>query len=195
LPLFSSAFRRSHIRHQVPPRPPKRERSQRWKGELWARILSGNFAEMTTSTPFRDLLHAANLRQGTEGFTSPPKEGVPRIFSSLKIRRLRPGLNPRTWVLKASTVPLDHRSHSNPILINNYTVSGCVVWSTNKPQIIKNTQRCHRPCDQLRRMFTHRQSELQESDTYQLTFMHTSHRTVHQTRAGVQTDTERLYDV
>ena len=30
---------------------------------------------------FRDLLHAANLRHGTDGFTSPPKEGVLRIFS------------------------------------------------------------------------------------------------------------------
>ena len=68
------------------------------------------FSEMTTSTPFRDLLHAANLRHGTDGFTSPPKEGVLRILSPLKIRRLRPGLNPRTWVLKASTLPLDHRS-------------------------------------------------------------------------------------
>ena len=46
----------------------------------------------------RDLLHAANLRHGTDGFTSPPKEGMLRIFSPLKIRRLRPGLNPRTWV-------------------------------------------------------------------------------------------------
>ena len=32
------------------------------------------------------------------------------FFRPLKIRRLRPGLNPRTWVLKASTLPLDHRS-------------------------------------------------------------------------------------
>ena len=71
-------------------------------------MLSGNFAEMTTSTQFRDLFHAANLRHGTDGFSSPPKEGVLRIFSPLKIRRLRPGLNPRTWVLKASTLPLDH---------------------------------------------------------------------------------------
>ena len=30
---------------------------------------------------FRDLLHAANLRHGTDGFSSPPKEGVLRIFS------------------------------------------------------------------------------------------------------------------
>ena len=31
-------------------------------------------------------------------------------FSPWKIRRLRSGLNPRTWVPKASTLPLDHRS-------------------------------------------------------------------------------------
>ena len=30
----------------------------------------------------RDLLHAANLRHGTDGFTSPPKEGMLRIFST-----------------------------------------------------------------------------------------------------------------
>jgi hypothetical protein len=59
---------------------------------------------------FSDHLHAANLRHGTEGFISPPMEGVLRIFSTLKIRRFRPGLNPRTWVLKASTLPLDHPS-------------------------------------------------------------------------------------
>ena len=38
---------------------------------------------------FRDLLHAANLRHGTDGFTSPPKEGVLRIdfFFENRIRR------------------------------------------------------------------------------------------------------------
>ena len=61
---------------------------------------------------FRDLLHAVNLRHGTNGFTSLPKEGVLRIFSPRKIRRIRPGLNPRTWVQKASTLPLDHRSRT-----------------------------------------------------------------------------------
>ena len=59
---------------------------------------------------FRDLLHAVNLRHVTNGFTSLPKEGVLRIFSPRKIRRLGPGLNPRTWIPKASTLPLDHRS-------------------------------------------------------------------------------------
>jgi hypothetical protein len=43
----------------------------------------------------RNLLHAVKLRHGTDVFTSPPKEGVLRIFWPLKIRRLRPGLNPR----------------------------------------------------------------------------------------------------
>ena len=33
---------------------------------------------------FRDLLHALNLRHGTDGFTSSPKEGVLRIFFALK---------------------------------------------------------------------------------------------------------------
>jgi hypothetical protein len=32
----------------------------------------------------RDILHAANLRYGTDGFTSRPKEGVLRIFFALK---------------------------------------------------------------------------------------------------------------
>jgi hypothetical protein len=41
LPLLSPAFRHSHFRHQVPPCLPRRERSQQWKMELWARILSG----------------------------------------------------------------------------------------------------------------------------------------------------------
>jgi len=30
---------------------------------------------------FRDLLHAVKLQHGTDGFTSPPKEGALRIFS------------------------------------------------------------------------------------------------------------------
>jgi hypothetical protein len=78
--------------------------SERWNllGEkrpvIWPKVAS--------STLLRDLLHAANLRHGTDGFTSPPKEVVLRIFFALK----NPGLNPRTWVLKASTQPLDHRN-------------------------------------------------------------------------------------
>jgi hypothetical protein len=43
---------------------------------------------------FRDLLHAANLRHGTDGFTSPPKEDVLRIFSPRKILKLSAGFEP-----------------------------------------------------------------------------------------------------
>jgi hypothetical protein len=89
----------------------------------------------------RDLLHTANLRHGTDGFTSPPKEGVLKIFSPLKIRRLRPGLNPRTWVPKASTLPLDHRSR----WFNTYTyekLPGCSVEILNA--YIQKTKRQHR---------------------------------------------------
>jgi hypothetical protein len=36
---------------------------------------------ITTSMEIiRDFLHAANLRHGTDGFTSPPKQGVLRNF-------------------------------------------------------------------------------------------------------------------
>jgi hypothetical protein len=70
----------------------------------------------------RDLLHAANLRHGTDGFTAPPKEGVLRIFSPLKIRRLRPGLNLRTWVPKAKTLPLDHRSLTLYLAVKNLNI-------------------------------------------------------------------------
>ena len=66
---------------------------------------------------FRYLLHAENLRHGTDGFTSPPKDGVLRIIFALRIRRLRPGLNRRTWVLKASTLLLDHRSMEKKIAV------------------------------------------------------------------------------
>ena len=98
-------------------------------------MLSGNFSEMTTSTPFRDLLHAANLLNGTDGFTSPPKEGVLRIISPLKIRLLRPGLNPRTWILKASTLPLDHRRRSIAGCVNKIFVQHFLQLGSAGPKI------------------------------------------------------------
>ena len=71
---------------------------------------------------FRDLLHAVNLRHGTDGFTSPPKEGVLKIFfSPWENQRLRSVLNPRTWVPKASTLPLDHRSRFFQMPLYDYT--------------------------------------------------------------------------
>jgi hypothetical protein len=49
-------------------------------GEKWPRVLP----KVATSTSIWVLLHAENLRHGTDGFTSPPKEGVLRIFSPEK---------------------------------------------------------------------------------------------------------------
>jgi hypothetical protein len=49
-----------------------------------------------------DFSHAAKLRHWIDGFTSPPKKGMLKIFVARKIRRLQPGLNPLTWVPEAS---------------------------------------------------------------------------------------------
>ena len=54
-----------------------------------------------------------------------PSEGrLAENFFALKIRRFQPGLNPRAWILKDSTQPLDHRSRSQSYLytyINMHT--------------------------------------------------------------------------
>jgi len=76
LPLLSPAFRRSHFSRQVPPSATTRDILAAKGGtvgekDLWFRLPRKS----------RDLLHAANLRHGTDGFTSPPKEGVLRTFS------------------------------------------------------------------------------------------------------------------
>jgi hypothetical protein len=51
-------------------------------GEKWPNKFS---LTITTSTEIvRDFLHATKLRHGTDGFTSPLKEGMLRIFSPEK---------------------------------------------------------------------------------------------------------------
>ena len=54
----------------------------------------------------RDLLHAANLRHGTDGFTSPLKEGVMRIFFALKNLTALAGFEPANLGTKGQ--------HANP---------------------------------------------------------------------------------
>jgi len=87
-----------------------RESTQRWKVELWARNVREFCLNADLLITFRDLLHDVKLQHGTDGFTSPPKEGVLRIFFALNIRWIWPGVNPRTWIPKASTLPLDYQS-------------------------------------------------------------------------------------
>ena len=43
---------------------------------------------------FRDLLYAVNLRHGTDGFNSPPKEGVLTVFFALKNTKVSVGFEP-----------------------------------------------------------------------------------------------------
>ena len=46
------------------------------------------------------LLHAVNLRHGTDGFTSPPKEGALRIFSPEKNPTASAGFEPANFGTK-----------------------------------------------------------------------------------------------
>jgi hypothetical protein len=76
----------------------------------------------------RDLLYATKLRHLTDSFTSPLKEGMLRIFFFLLIRRLQPGLNPRTWVPEASMLtnrplkPLPSKV-SNSVKLHSCTIA------------------------------------------------------------------------
>jgi hypothetical protein len=71
--------------------------------EIW-REWSVNSADEVCLSCFAGLTCCKILRHGAGGFTSPPKEGVPRIIiSPLKMYRPRPGLNQRTLGPIAST--------------------------------------------------------------------------------------------
>ena len=54
------------------------------------------------------------------------------FFRPEKSRRLQPGLNPRTWVLKGSTLPLDHRSREVTLLLAHFVLpTGCAIMLTH----------------------------------------------------------------
>jgi len=72
--------RRSNFRHQASPRVSPHESTQWRKVELWARNVREFCLNADFHVTFRYLLHAVKLRHGTDGSTSPPKEGVLRIF-------------------------------------------------------------------------------------------------------------------
>src|SRR5215475_13055817 len=95
--------RRSNFRHQASPRMSPRESTQRRKVELWARNVREFCLNAELHVTFRDLLHVVKLYFPSEGMRA-------EDFFALKFRRLRPGANPRTWVPKASTLPLHHKS-------------------------------------------------------------------------------------
>ena len=55
------------------------KRSSQPNVELREREMADEFCHVT----FRHLLHAVNLRHGTDGFTSPPKEGLTNPTASV----------------------------------------------------------------------------------------------------------------
>ena len=71
-------FSRSYLHRQVSP-----PETLVVRGELLGREIADEFCLKMPDfhVTFRDPLHAVNLRHGTKGFTSFPKEGVLRIFS------------------------------------------------------------------------------------------------------------------
>ena len=118
LPLLSPAFRHSKLSRQVHPR------LQDARVELWARILSGKFSRNDDFHAILGSFTCRKVRHGTDGFTSPPKEGVLRMFFALKIRRLRPGLNLRTWLPEASMlIPRPPKLPSYFFLISYHAVT------------------------------------------------------------------------
>ena len=75
-------------------------------GEKWPRILP----KVATSTSLLGSFTCRNFTPWDRRLYFPSEGRRTEDFFARKIRRLRPGLNPRTWVPKASTLPPDHRS-------------------------------------------------------------------------------------
>jgi hypothetical protein len=90
--------------------------------------MSGNFAEMTTSTPFRDLLHAVNLRHGTDGFTSPSEGRRAEDFFRPKNPTVSAGCEPENLGTKGQ-----HATSRSPKPLTGYLLNNQVrpVLETN----------------------------------------------------------------
>jgi hypothetical protein len=102
--------RRSNFRHQASPRLSPRESTQRRKVELWAR----NVREVLPKCQLPRYIYGSLICRKATTWDRRlyfPSEGRrAEEFFALIIRRILPGANSRTWVPKASTLPLDHRS-------------------------------------------------------------------------------------
>ena len=80
--LHTLVFSLSYLHRQVSP-PETPTRVSGGEEELLGREMADEFCLKMPDfhVTFRDLLHAVDLRHGTNGLTSLPKEGVLRIFS------------------------------------------------------------------------------------------------------------------
>ena len=99
---------------------------------MWARINQKFLPEITTSTPIQGSFTCRKSMTWDPQLYF-PSEGrrAEDLFRPEKSWRLRPGLNPQTWVLKGSTPHLDHQSRWFPV---RFPLTGC--QATSRP--------CHR---------------------------------------------------
>ena len=107
VPTFSA--RCLHVRRRE--RPPAAEGGTLLGWETFRQILPRIWLPRDS----RDLLHAANLRHGTNGFTSPPKGGVLRIFFALKNPTASTGFEPANLGTKRQ-----HATSRPPKLLSSY---------------------------------------------------------------------------
>ena len=80
------------------------------KVELWARNGQQFCRKWRLPRHFWVLLHAVNLRHGTNGFSPPPKEGALRIFSPEKSDGFGRVWTRELWYQRPARSPLDHQS-------------------------------------------------------------------------------------
>ena len=95
LEVSTLATRRLHACHHA--RAPS---GGRWN---CGRGMSGNFAEMKTFTPFLGSFTCRKATTWDRRLYFPSEGRRAKEFFALKIRRLRPGVNPRTWIPKAKS--------------------------------------------------------------------------------------------
>jgi hypothetical protein len=70
---------------------------------------------MRSPASFTDLLHSANLRHVTDGFTSPPKQGMLRNFSPLKNPTASAGFEPSNFGTEGQPgTPSTPKPQNNP---------------------------------------------------------------------------------
>jgi hypothetical protein len=119
--------RRSNFLHQASPRVSPRESTQRRKVELWARNVRQFCLNADFHVTFRNLLHAVKLRHGTDGFTSPPKEGVLRIFFRPKNPTASAGCEPANLGTKGQ------HATSRPPKPLRFVVDKVTFWQVSPP--------------------------------------------------------------
>jgi hypothetical protein len=112
--------RRSNFRHQASPRVSPRKSTQRRKVELWARNVRKFCLNAHLHVTFREHFTCRKATTWDRRLYFPSERRRAEDFFFQKIRRLRPGANPRNWEPKASTLHLDHRSLYITVIVHNW---------------------------------------------------------------------------